>query len=211
MPSTLPLCPTTWPRPTPPRVGCPLARAHAPSGLIVAGLGIRRRPHCRQASAALRRLGHGRRRGCETQLAAHRRTDLRAAEKIWFALRHREQPIDARCVVGLARITLGPAPSTYTRERTWQGLDARRRAPRLDGMSSLPEPVVRQLEIWIATRRSVKVAQNLSSDDPDNPLLQERLRQAILFEQEAGLMLRTSLRSHGCSPQALQQELRRTA
>lgn len=78
-------------------------------------------------------------------------------------------------------------------------------------MSSLPEPVVRELAAWIAARRSVKVAGNLLEEDPDNPVLQERHRQAVLLEKEAGFVLRSVVRAHGCSPEALHQELRRVA
>lgn len=72
-------------------------------------------------------------------------------------------------------------------------------------MSGLPETISREFESWIVARRAVKVAENLLRDEPDNRVLQERLRQATAQAKDTGMVLRAALRVHGYSPEDLQR------
>lgn len=73
----------------------------------------------------------------------------------------------------------------------------------------LDDRVVKEVANWVAAKQSLKVAQNLLRDDPDNAALQTRLEQATHTAEDAGRALKSVMRSGGCTPERLQQELKR--
>ena len=72
-------------------------------------------------------------------------------------------------------------------------------------MAQLPDAIAREVEGWIASRRAVKVAENLLRDDPDNRSLQERLKQATAQAKDSAAVLRAALAAHGYSLEDLQR------
>jgi hypothetical protein len=75
---------------------------------------------------------------------------------------------------------------------------------------SMAKAVQKELEIWIAAKRALKVARRLMPEQPENTASKVRLQQSIATEKEAAVALRAALRTHGYSDSDLQAQLRRS-